>query len=228
MKTPKMWIYLKNILKKTPFYLPIRSWWYLLDFNRRRILEEINSTTLQWEGEGRPIPPPRQVKSGVLLRYAYRYKVKVFIETGTAYGATTQSMSPYFQKIYSIELNPDFHKKNLEKFKFYRHINLLLGDSGEKLVEVLNCLSEPALFWLDAHYSGGDTARGDKDTPILDELKHIFNSPFNHIILIDDARCFGTDPAYPTIDELRTFICQHRRNYQLKVVDDIIRLTPES
>src|SRR2546429_866829 len=36
-----------------------------------------------WERQGRPVPPPHVVKQRVLQGYAERYRLKIFIETGT-------------------------------------------------------------------------------------------------------------------------------------------------
>ena len=58
---------------------------------------------------------------------------------------------------------------------------------------------ENICFWLDGHFSGGDTFQGSDDTPILKELdtieKHI--SSFENIsILVDDFRLFNiNNPA---------------------------------
>ena len=88
-------------------------------------------------------------------------------------------------------------------------------------------LSVPALFWLDAHYSAGVTARGEVDTPLLAELGHILaGRDLGHVIVIDDARALGRDPAYPTIDELRDFILARRRNVQISVEGDSVRVIP--
>ncbi|MBD2771526.1 hypothetical protein [Iningainema tapete] len=88
-------------------------------------------------------------------------------------------------------------------------------------------LKQPALFWLDGHYSQGITARGDKDTPILEELDCILSYPdLGHVLIIDDARCFGTDPAYPNINELKSFIFNKRDYVEVSVQDDSIRIVP--
>jgi hypothetical protein len=72
---------------------------------------------------------------------------------------------------------------------------------------VLETIHEPALFWLDGHYSGGDTARGDDDTPIRRELEHISKHPMRgrHLIVIDDLRCFDGQNGYPSLEGLRQF-----------------------
>jgi hypothetical protein len=88
-------------------------------------------------------------------------------------------------------------------------------------------LDQPALFWLDGHYSSGETAKGDKDTPIYEELKHILNFPGQgHVIVIDDARCFGNAPDYPDIEELSGFVRSRWPEVNIVVQDDSIRITP--
>ena len=91
------------------------------------------------------------------------------------------------------------------------------------LSQIVNKLSEPAIFWLDGHYSAGMTAKGDKECPIYEELEAIFaGKNLNHVLLIDDARCFVGQGDYPTIDELTKFIRKHNPAYKLEIKKDII------
>jgi hypothetical protein len=46
------------------------------------------------------------------------------------------------------------------------------------------------------------------------------------VIVIDDARCFGRDPDYPSLRELREFIRSKRPDAEVEVEDDSIRITP--
>jgi hypothetical protein len=87
-------------------------------------------------------------------------------------------------------------------------------------------IHQPALFWLDGHYSAGNTAKGDKETPIYEELQYILNArDRGHVIVIDDARCFGTDPAYPSMEALNEVIRSKRMDVDILVKDDSIRIT---
>lgn len=134
-----------------------------------------------------------------------------------------------FDRLVSIELSPELFAKANERFSGVSKIELKYGNSAELLCEVLRDIREPCLFWLDAHYSGGITARGDIDTPIVKELRSILTHRIrNHVILIDDARCFGTMKDYPSISELDRLLTRHSRWFrQLFVKDDIIRILPE-
>ena len=53
---------------------------------------------------------------------------------------------------------------------------IVQGDSGKVLSEILLEINEPAIFWLDGHYTAGITARGVKECPIFEELDCIFNT----------------------------------------------------
>jgi hypothetical protein len=130
-----------------------------------------------------------------------------------------------FQRIYSIELGTDLYERATERFAAFPHITILQGDSSTMLRHVLERLDKPALFWLDAHYSEGITARGDVDTPIRQELEMIFAHGIkDHVLLIDDARCFTGEKYYPTISELQAFVARHRPGWCFNVEQDIIRI----
>jgi hypothetical protein len=138
-----------------------------------------------------------------------------------------EAMKSIFDQLYSIELSTELYKKAKKRFKAEQHIELICGDSGLELMNIMNKIDQPALFWLDGHYSAGVTAKGEKDTPIYEELNQILSSKDKgHVIIIDDARCFGTDPNYPSIKELIDFIKSIRINLDIVIQDDCILITP--
>ena len=109
----------------------------------------------------------------------------------------------------------------------HNKIEIIHGDSGVELGKLLNRLDQPALFWLDGHYSAGVTAKGELDTPIFKELDHVFSTRHRgDVVIIDDARFFGTDPAYPTIEELCEFIEARKPGAKIEIEYDSIRITP--
>ena len=102
------------------------------------------------------------------------------------------------------------------------------GDSSVELGHIMSILDQPALFWLDGHYSGAETAQGDRDTPIYEELSHILEArDRGHVIIIDDARCFGRDRDNPSIRELSDFVWSKMPNVDIAVQDDSIRIEPK-
>jgi len=181
---------------------------------------------INWLIKGKPVPPPDYVKEKIIKKYAFRFSPKVFIETGTCCGDKVNAFKYLFLKIISIELDKELYKQAKQRFKDYSNIEIIQGDSSEILPKILPGIRGTILFWLDAHYSGGITARGKKETPILNELKAILNNhPKENIILIDDARLFVGKNDYPTVDELINYL---RENYYLninyKIENDIIIL----
>lgn len=177
-----------------------------------------------WEKSGRPIPPPNQVKQTVIEYYQASTNYTVLIETGTFFGDMVEAQRKNFKKIFSIELSENLWSKAVKRFSKHKHIKIILGDSGKVLADLTNQLEEPAIFWLDAHYDAGITAKGDTECPIFQELEAIFkNKPLNHIILIDDARSFTGQCDYPSINELTEYIHSKEPGYEVLVKDDIIR-----
>ncbi len=182
---------------------------------------------LRWHTKGCPAPPPHIVKQRAIVEQAERFGIRNLVETGTFRGDMIAAMLGRFETIYSIELSEEFHRAACERFATQPHVRLVQGDSGEKLAEVVEQLDGPALFWLDGHYSGGNTAQAEIDTPIFGELATLFaQQPLRHVILIDDARLFGSDPGYPTIEQLQKFVSQHAPGAGFVVANDAIRITP--
>ena len=179
-----------------------------------------------WEDTGHPVPPPHLVKQRALLEYAKRYGLRVLVETGTYYGDMVAAMKTHFDRIYSIELSAALYKLDVRRFRGERNIALIEGDSGVEIDKIINELKTPALFWLDGHYSGGNTARGEKDSPISEELHAVLSQGVKHVILIDDARDFGFSPAYPTIEELSELVKAKREDFSVRVKNGIIRIAP--
>jgi hypothetical protein len=54
---------------------------------------------------------------------------------------------------------------------------------------------EKVIFWLDGHFSSGDTGKGINDCPLIEELRVIDSNCHNSLIIIDDYRLFGTNSA---------------------------------
>jgi hypothetical protein len=176
-----------------------------------------------WTKKGCPDPPPPLAKQNIIDEYRQKYGCKVLIETGTLFGDMVEAQKKRFNKIISIELSVNLFNKAQKRFKNDSNILILQGDSGKVLPKIMQDINEQSLFWLDGHYSGGITAKGDKDCPIFEELEAILNSKNNHILLIDDARCFNGQGDYPTIDQVIEFIRNKNDKYNFEVKHDIIR-----
>jgi hypothetical protein len=164
-----------------------------------------------------------KIKQSTIEQFQKNYGYTVLIETGTFLGDMIEAQRNNFTRIFSIELQRELAEKARERFKGVPHIKILQGDSGKLLKTILAEVKEPAIFWLDAHYSGGLTAKGDKECPIYDEIDAILTTKENHLVLVDDARCFNGKGDYPAIDELTKYIQDKDSRYKVSVENDIIR-----
>jgi hypothetical protein len=130
-------------------------------------------------------------------------------------------MLKHFKQLYTIELSHELFLRAEAKFSKYPQVEVLHGDSGKVLFEVVRGIDATVLFWLDGHYSGGITARGDTTCPIFKELEAIFQlKNVKYIIMIDDARCFGNplEPDYPSVESLEKYV---NMNSPLKMTRDV-------
>jgi len=167
-------------------------------------------------------------KHNLIKRISSENDIKIIVETGTYLGAMIWNVKDHFSKIYTIELAPELAQNAREKFEIFKHVQVIEGDSGLKLAEVVKELYGDSIFWLDGHYSGGITARGDMDAPISNELTTIIDDIHlgrNHIILIDDARLF-TEPTkytgYIKYEDLIKWVKKSLPNYGVKIEEDVI------
>jgi hypothetical protein len=180
-----------------------------------------------WVDSNCPVPAPHIVKQKIIRSYQNDTGLKILVETGTYLGDMLEAQKNHFESLYSIELGQELYEKACQRFSLDHNIHIFQGDSGKVLPEVMKKLNSSAIFWLDGHYSAGITAKGDKECPIYEELSAILDSgrEFNHVLLIDDARCFIGEGDYPTISDIKQFVLSKDSRYQLKVEHDVMRFT---
>ena len=182
----------------------------------------------QWLKQGKPMPPPHKVKQRVLEELRTAYDLNVLVETGTLFGDMVYAMRNRFKAIYSIEVYRPLYERAVKRFRHEKRIQIMNGDSGVVLGDLVKKLDQPTLFWLDGHYSGEGTGKGAGDTPIYQELLAIFSSTQPFAVAIDDARLFGVDPAYPSLEDLTDFVHEGRAGLEVNVENDIIQITLSS
>ena len=119
------------------------------------------------------------------------------VETGAYRGDGIQQylMCSPFQTIHSIELSPVWTTHCRQRFSSNTNVHIHEGDSATVLPSI-SLPSSPVLFYLDAHYSGGETDGEtiDNGCPVLRELEFIAkrNIP-GDIIFVDDMRLMGKE-----------------------------------
>jgi len=178
-----------------------------------------------WRQSGSPVPPPHAYKQMTVAAYRRAFGLTTLVETGTYLGDMIEAQRERFQQVWSIELSPELYRAARAKFAHAGNVTLLQGDSGEVIESVVTQVKGPALFWLDGHYSAGITARGSLETPVKRELEIVLGSANCHVILVDDARCFGTGD-FPTLDDVRALVARLRPGWTCVAKDDIIRIYP--
>jgi hypothetical protein len=183
---------------------------------------ETRSQVRRWEKAGKPLPPPHGVKRMRIRNVQGTTDATTLVETGTYTGEMVFVQLRKFKEIHSIELSDYYYDRAVKRFRKYPHVHLHHGDSALMLHDVLKQLSSPAIFWLDGHYSGGMTAKGEKECPIFGELEAVLQSPYEHTILIDDADAFVGANDYPTIEELKQYLNNTGRKYFCSIDDNII------
>lgn len=175
----------------------------------------------------RPKPAAEPVKHQTVTDYARRVQAKSLVETGTYRGDMLAAVKDRFSSLYSIELGKPLADAAKERFRNEPKIRIIEGDSGTMLRRILPEVESPVVFWLDGHYSEGCTAKGAKETPILEELESIFRHPeMKWVILIDDARLFTGEHDYPSLGALKKYVRAANPAYRVEVAQDIIRITP--
>ncbi|MDP4115053.1 MAG: hypothetical protein Q8903_02905 [Bacteroidota bacterium] len=208
---------IKNFIK---LFLPETVLFYYR--NKPSVLEKAYT---DWINAGKPVPPHHIVKQKAILEYKEKFNLDTLVETGTFRGDMMYCMKGEFKKLYSIELAEGLYKKAKKRFKKYPNVNILFGDSGEVLKSLVPSFQLPVLFWLDGHYSGTVTAKGNVETPILMELETIFKSNIDHTILVDDAILFNGTRDYPTMEVLKNYVAKNKPQYKVKVENDLIRIS---
>ena len=170
-------------------------------------------------------------------------KNKVFIETGTLYGhgVIAAYKTNMFDEIHTIEIKQDLYNACVEKYKGINTIKFHLGDSGVVLKKILDTIDEPVTFWLDGHYSAGNTGCAENYlSPIQQELDIIKNSKNRekHTIIVDDINCFTQEmidmnwdvnkkePGYMIKSELEDKIKDINKNYNIFYEDNQLIASP--
>lgn len=178
-----------------------------------------------WRRSGSPVPPPHLYKQKLLSRYASRYRLSTLVETGTYLGDMVFSLRKRFKTIISIELSSELCERAQQRLSDFPHVSIIQGDSSQVLPGILDGLKVPTLFWLDGHYSAGNTALGERETPVSAEMEAILNhSVAGHVVLIDDARNFDGTHDYPTLSSLRDYVHGAYPKADFSVKDDVIRI----
>ena len=168
-----------------------------------------------------------------MLAVAARCGMRTFVETGTYHGSTARWASTHFDRVVTVERAPSLYDQAISRSAGHDNIEFVLGDSREVLAELLPKLPDRAVFWLDGHWSGGETYGAGDECPLLGELAAIGASHTEHSLFIDDAHLFMSAPPrphdpeeWPTIDEVIFALQRPEKTYAIAVVENVIVAVP--
>jgi hypothetical protein len=130
------------------------------------------------------------------------FSIEMFVETGTFRGKTSRWAAGIFRDVITIENSRELFESSKETLLNYKNIHPLFGSSPLQLSKVISEIKQPSLFWLDAHWCGGRTYGEDDPCPLLDEIRIVKQSGYDHILMIDDARFFLKPPPKPQDPDL--------------------------
>lgn len=202
----------RKLLRNLPFYGAYKALGHYPDY-------------WYWKLRGEPVRSPHLVKQRAVREYARRYGLRTLIETGTYYGEMIAAVKNEFERVYSIEFDPELARRATRRFAGDPRVRILEGDSQKVLPELLKSISEPALFWLDAGYWGWANLARDPER-LSAEVEAALSHPVQgHVVLMDDARMLDGRNGAPTFDQLRARIAARFPDRHVELRHDIIRIT---
>lgn len=163
------------------------------------------------------------------------HRISNFVETGTFYGETAAWASQHFARVVTVEASPHYYQIAAQRRVALPAVDFRFGHSAPVLHELVPTLEGPALFWLDAHWSAGDTYGAGDECPLLEELAAIVRRDAPSFILIDDAAYFTAppppphDPAqWPGLAEIVGVFGQAVAPYYVAIFHDVIVALPRA
>ncbi|HEX3358617.1 MAG TPA: hypothetical protein VHS31_16700 [Tepidisphaeraceae bacterium] len=163
------------------------------------------------------------------------FVVETFVETGTNHAETAVWAAGVFPNVITVEGQKTLYDENVARHGHHKNISFLLGDTRQHIGTLAKSLNHPAIFWLDAHWCGGETFGVSSECPVLEEIEALNNSTIPHFILIDDARLFTAPPPpphaanqWPDISTICKLLGVHNSNRYVAIMEDVIVAVPNS
>jgi hypothetical protein len=174
--------------------------------------------------------PPKEL----MLMLRREFGLRDFVETGTFEGRTAVWAAGHFERVVTIENAKTIYERTSAQHAHVKNVRFVFGHSRDAIGGVVEGLTGPALFWLDGHWSGGETYGSGDECPVLDEIRTIDASHEDHFLLIDDARLFVAPPprphdaaAWPSIDDVVGALKARHPDAYVVIMDDVIVRVPK-
>lgn len=156
----------------------------------------------------------------LLAQLKDRHLLKSFVEAKTASGDTTELAAIVFDQVWSCDIDPRRTTEAGARLKDYIGVNLLTEASPDCLRRIKPQIAQPALYWLDTHWSNSDTSIIE-ECPLLSEIEAIGSLGksiilIDHIELLDEPPPLPHDPTqWPSMQELRAMLDVRGEPYSL-------------
>jgi hypothetical protein len=199
------------------FLKSLKNPYRLLLFLLRKIGSQYGEF-LTWEMRDFSPPSPHYIKQRVLQRHSL--PDTTWIESGTHLGLTTKKLAKYSKIVYTIEPEPKLYSFAKKRLATFNNVHIINSLSEVALPTILKQVNGNVCFWLDGHFSAGNTHKGPQDTPIIDELS-IITSNLSRldlvVIMVDDVRCFDPNneeySSYPSLSYLVNWAHLNKLNW---------------
>src|SRR2546423_1478492 len=93
----------------------------------------------------------------IILFLKEQFGLQSFVETGTLKGNSAAWASRHFKRVVTIEASEELYRAARARYAHITNVDFIWGNSAEQLPALIPGLENP-LFWLDAHWSGSNTA----------------------------------------------------------------------
>jgi hypothetical protein len=132
-------------------------------------------------------------------------------------------LSGFANKVITIEPSSYFYELATTNLQKIDNVEILFGTSETNIERACKEVTGHVALWLDGHYSGGETYKGDSECPVPFELAIIeknLSTWVSTTIFIDDFREFKTHPTddsdYPSNTFLTNWATSNRLNWTVE------------
>jgi hypothetical protein len=166
-------------------------------------------------GDAVVVGPPKDL----IAQLREAYDIPLFVETGTYEGDTALWASSVFPRVITIERSAAQHERAVRRLAAASNVVCMLGDSRTQLAEIAAGLDGPAVFWLDAHWSGGETYGSGDECPLLGELAALAAARAPRFVFVDAVRRLG-DQYVVVFEDVIVAVPQAARDLVVHAVRD--------
>ncbi|KKN14991.1 hypothetical protein LCGC14_0990500 [marine sediment metagenome] len=137
----------------------------------------------------------------LLEQFRQQHQVNFFVETGTLHGDTAELAAMMFDQVWSCDINSRLIQLAKKRLKNYPNVSLSAEGSPDFLRRIKPELTQPTVYWLDAHWCGGP--KPAKECCLIEELDaigsfRVYGFDIDHsILLIDDVELMESPPPPP-------------------------------